>query len=82
MNSASAFPRDGDAETTIADIAAASGVSTRTFFAYYATEEELLFSASDDRVAASVSAIASREPGDRPADVLLRTLTRPCCARG
>ena len=69
------FERNGYEGTTVADIAAAADIGTRTFFSYFASKEELLFPESDARVAgAAVTAIANRQPGDRPADVLLRAL--------
>jgi AcrR family transcriptional regulator len=68
------FERNGYDGTTVADIAEAADIGTRTFFSYFASKEELLFPESDTRVAAAVTAIANRKPGDRPADVLLRAL--------
>ena len=68
------FERHGYEGTTIADIAAAAEIGTRTFFSYFASKEELLFPESDARVAAAVAAIAARKPGDSPADVLVRAL--------
>jgi AcrR family transcriptional regulator len=68
------FERNGYDGTTVADIAEAAEIGTRTFFSYFASKEELLFPDSDTRVAAAVTAIAHRKPGDRPADVLLRAL--------
>ena len=68
------FERNGYDGTTVADIAEAAEIGTRTFFSYFASKEELLFPESDARVAAAVTAIANRKPGDRPADVLLRAL--------
>jgi len=68
------FERNGYDGTTVADIAEAADIGTRTFFSYFASKEELLFPESDTRVAAAVAAIADRQPGDRPADVLLRAL--------
>src|ERR1700716_732795 len=68
------FERDGYDETTVADIAAAAEIGTRTFFSYFASKEELLFPESDARVRAAVEAIASRGPDDGPAEVLLRAL--------
>jgi AcrR family transcriptional regulator len=68
------FERNGYDGTTVADIAEAAEIGTRTFFSYFASKEELLFPDSDTRVAAAVTAIANRKPGDRPADVLLRAL--------
>lgn len=68
------FERHGYEGTTIADIAAAAEIGTRTFFSYFASKEELLFPESDARVAAAVAAVAARKPGDRPADLLVRAL--------
>jgi AcrR family transcriptional regulator len=68
------FATRGYEATTIADIAAAADIGTRTFFSYFASKEELLFPSSDARVRASVEAIATRRPQERPADVLLRGL--------
>ena len=69
------FETRGYDETTIADITTAAEIGTRTFFSYFASKEELLFPESDDRVRATVDAIATRTPGERPADVLLRALS-------
>ncbi|MDI5938274.1 TetR/AcrR family transcriptional regulator [Micromonospora sp. PTRAS2] len=68
------FERHGYEGTTIADIAAAAEIGTRTFFSYFASKEELLFPENDARVVAAIAAIASRKPGDRPADLLVRAL--------
>lgn len=68
------FARVGYDETTVADIAAAADIGTRTFFSYFASKEELLFPASDARVSAALRAIDARRPGDRPVDVLLQSL--------
>lgn len=68
------FERDGYERTTVADIAAAADIGTRTFFSYFASKEELLFPESDYRVQAAVDAIAARDPGDTPAEVLVRAL--------
>jgi AcrR family transcriptional regulator len=68
------FERRGYEHTTIVDIAAAAEIGTRTFFSYFASKEDLLFPESDTRVQATLDAIATRRPDDRPADVLLRAL--------
>ncbi|MFQ6392613.1 helix-turn-helix domain-containing protein [Nocardia sp. KC 131] len=68
------FEERGYEETTVADIAAAAEVGTRTFFNYFASKEELLFPEQDERVRAAVVAIGSRRPGERPVEVLLRAL--------
>src|SRR5262249_13311208 len=70
------FERNGYDETTIADIAAAADIGTRTFFSYFATKEELLFPETDIRVRAATDAIAARGPDDGPAEVLLRALRK------
>jgi AcrR family transcriptional regulator len=73
---AALFERNGYDETTIADIADAAEIGTRTFFSYFASKEELLFPESDARVRAAVEAIATRGPDDGPAELLLRALRR------
>jgi AcrR family transcriptional regulator len=69
------FDRNGYDGTTIADIAAAADVSTRTFFSYFASKEDVLFPDADARVRAAQEAIDARRPGERPAQVLLRALS-------
>lgn len=68
------FAERGYAGTTVADIAAAAEVGTRTFFSYFASKEELLFPESEDRIRACVEVIASADPADSAADVLSRTV--------
>ncbi|MEV6067227.1 helix-turn-helix domain-containing protein [Nocardia sp. NPDC052001] len=68
------FESRGYEATTVADIAAAAEVGTRTFFNYFASKEELLFPEPDDRVSAAARAIAARRPDERPVEVLLRAL--------
>ncbi|WP_204056939.1 TetR/AcrR family transcriptional regulator [Microbispora corallina] len=68
------FEEHGYEGTTVADIAEAAEIGTRTFFSYFASKEEVLFPESDSRIRAVVDAIAARGPEDRPADVLLRAL--------
>lgn len=66
------FEERGYDGTTVADIAAAAEIGTRTFFAYFESKEELLFPASDQRVDTALRAIAGRREGETPARVLLR----------
>jgi AcrR family transcriptional regulator len=73
---ATLFEERGFEATTIADIAAAAEIGTRTFFSYFPAKEDLLFPESDARVGASLQAIADRGPRDGPAEVLLRALHR------
>jgi AcrR family transcriptional regulator len=68
------FAEHGFEATTIADIAARAEVGTRTFFSYFPTKEDVLFPESDARVRVALEAIATREPDERPAEVLLRAL--------
>jgi AcrR family transcriptional regulator len=68
------FERDGYDATTVADIAAAAEIGTRTFFSYFPSKEEVLFPEMDERVRTSVAVIAARRPDERPVDVLLRGL--------
>jgi AcrR family transcriptional regulator len=70
------FSRQGYDETTIAEIAAAADVSTRTFFGYFTTKEEILFADTDARVTLALALIRDRDPADRPADVLLAVVER------
>lgn len=68
------FEEHGYDQTTVADIAAAAEIGTRTFFAYFQSKEQLLFPESDARVKAAMSAIASRTAAQSPVQVLLRAL--------
>jgi AcrR family transcriptional regulator len=71
------FTRRGYDATTVADIAAAADIGTRTFFSHFASKEEVLFPESDERVAVAIEAFRTREPDERPIDVLVRTLAHP-----
>jgi AcrR family transcriptional regulator len=73
-SAAELFEQRGYERTTIADIAAAADVSTRTFFSYFANKEEVLFPDADARVKAALTAIDERRPGERPTTILLRAL--------
>jgi AcrR family transcriptional regulator len=44
------FVRDGFDATSIADIAADAGVTTRTFYRYFANKDEVLFADYEDRL--------------------------------
>jgi AcrR family transcriptional regulator len=67
------FEQQGYNETTVAQIAAAADIGTRTFFSYFATKEDLLFPESDHRVRVAVESIT--HAGNRgPVEVLLKAL--------
>jgi AcrR family transcriptional regulator len=68
------FERRGYDRTTIADIAAAADISTRTFFAYFASKEDVVFPDADAQVTAALAAIDNRGPDERPTQILLRAL--------
>ncbi|HEY0696370.1 MAG TPA: TetR family transcriptional regulator [Micromonospora sp.] len=70
------FDDKGYEATTIAEIAAAADVSTRTFFSYFPSKEELLFADTDDRLRLAAAEMRARRPGDRPVDVLIRAVRR------
>lgn len=70
----SLFETRGYDATTVADIAAAAEIGTRTFFSYFASKDAVLFHEADARVTAAIDAIAARRTTDRPTDVLLRAL--------
>jgi AcrR family transcriptional regulator len=61
-------------DTTVAEIAAAAEVSTRTFFAYFPSKEDILFADSKERIDDAVRRVTVRLPGEGPADVLLRAM--------
>jgi AcrR family transcriptional regulator len=76
------FERRGYDGTTIADIAAAADISTRTFFSYFASKEDVLFPDADARVVAALTAIDERRPDERPTEILLRALNELNVAGG
>src|SRR5262249_54451279 len=57
------FVERGYDETTLAAIADAAGVSTRTIFAYFPSKEDILFSTMQATRDALVLALAERPPG-------------------
>src|SRR5581483_4803061 len=57
------FCRQGYDETTLAEIADAAGVSTRTIFAYFPSKEDILFATLDVMRDALVRALADRPAG-------------------
>lgn len=57
------FERRGFAATTVDDVAAAAGVSARTFFRYFASKEEVVFADQAERLDALTECLRSQPPG-------------------
>ncbi|BBY04377.1 TetR/AcrR family transcriptional regulator [Mycobacterium seoulense] len=70
----SLFEEKGYEETTVAEIASTAGVSTKTFFNYFASKDEVLFPHLSRRVSAAVALIEQRAPDDGMADVLVAAM--------
>jgi AcrR family transcriptional regulator len=75
------FDEKGYEQTTVAEISAAADVAPRTFFAYFASKEDVLFLQAEDRLRTLIDVLAGRRPGEplselltRLFDVLVRTL--------
>ncbi|MEV0646686.1 TetR family transcriptional regulator [Phytomonospora sp. NPDC050363] len=68
------FDEKGYVETTVAEIAAAAEVSTKTFFNYFPSKEEVLFADAEVRMRIALRMIAEREPGESLGDLLLRVI--------
>ena len=68
------FGKKGYEATTVAEIAAAAGVSRRTFFRYYATKEEVLTETSDELAEAMLAALAERPHHEPPLVAIERAL--------
>ena len=68
------FADKGYDQTTVAEIAAAADVSTKTFFNHFASKDEVLFPHLSGRIDAAVAIIEQRAPGENVADVLVRAL--------
>jgi AcrR family transcriptional regulator len=57
------FTRRGFDEVTVADVAAAAGVSEKTVFNYFPAKEDLVFGAGMQRTAALIDAVRTRPAG-------------------
>ncbi|TLF79618.1 TetR/AcrR family transcriptional regulator [Nocardia cyriacigeorgica] len=68
------FSEKGYDHTTVAEIASAAQVSYATFFNYFAAKDEVVFADDDLYEELLHQAFDSREPGERPADLLLRAI--------
>jgi len=74
------FAERGFDRVTVADVAAAAGVSDKTVYNYFPTKEDLFFDEVPAREAALVAAIRSRSDGQSILDAL-RTLQGGECRR-
>jgi AcrR family transcriptional regulator len=68
------FEEQGYEQTTVAEIAAAASVSTKTFFNYFASKDEVLFPHLSRRIDAAVALIDQRGPDDQLADILVAAM--------
>ena len=66
----SLFAEKGYDQTTVADIAAAAEVSTRTFFSYFRTKEDVLFADADERLDLVHDALSRADPAMPTVEVL------------
>lgn len=70
------FEQRGYERTTIAEIAEAADVATKTFFNYFRSKEDLLFSDHAQRAAVMLEVVESREPDEPIADLAGRLRER------
>ncbi|MEV0629798.1 TetR/AcrR family transcriptional regulator [Nonomuraea wenchangensis] len=71
------FAEKGYDGTTVADIAAAANVSTRTFFGYFRAKEDVLFAGTDQRLRAigeAFDAVQADTPLEAARQILERVL--------
>src|SRR5215218_750625 len=64
------FAERGFAATTIADIAAAADIAPRTFFAYFPSKEDVVFSDFDTYTSSLQQRLDEREPSETTFDAL------------
>ncbi len=68
------FEQKGYEQTTVAEIAAAADVSTRTFFLHFPAKEDVLFANAEVRMDIGLKAVADRSPSESMPDVLARAM--------
>jgi len=68
------FQEKGYEQTTVAEIAAAAEVSTKTFFNHFASKDEVLFPHLAARIEDAVAIIEQRTPAENMSDVLMRAM--------
>lgn len=70
------FERKGYDQTTVSEIAAEADVATKTFFNYFPSKEDLVFSDQHRRHALMQELVESREPDESLADLIDRLCAR------
>ncbi|TDC07928.1 TetR family transcriptional regulator [Nonomuraea longispora] len=70
------FTEQGYEQTTGAQIAAAADVSTKTFFNYFPSKEDVLFAGTERYYGLALEVIADRAPDDTAPQVLRRCFDR------
>jgi AcrR family transcriptional regulator len=68
------FETQGYEQTTVAQIAAAADVDPKTFFNYFGSKDEVLFSDVDQDYDRLLGAIAQRRPHESPGELLGRAV--------
>ena len=68
------FQEKGYDQTTLAEVTAAADVSTKTFFNYFASKDEVLFAHQSARFDAGIRIIDQHTPGEKMVDVLVRAM--------
>ncbi|NIZ92834.1 TetR/AcrR family transcriptional regulator [Kineococcus rubinsiae] len=68
------FVEQGFAETTVPQITARAGLTTRTFFRHFADKREVLFAGEDELPAVVARVFAEAAPGLSPLDVVVEGL--------
>jgi AcrR family transcriptional regulator len=72
------FAQRGFDRVTVAEVAAAAGVSEKTVFNYFPAKEDLFYDEVPARRAALVGAIRDRRPGETMLDALRRLQVEQC----
>ncbi|SDM47074.1 TetR/AcrR family transcriptional regulator [Allokutzneria albata] len=70
------FERKGYEQTTVAEIAAAADLSTRTFFLHFPSKEDLLLANAQTRIDLGVRALAETRPGASVGEALAEAAER------
>ena len=66
------FMEKGYEQTTVSEIATAADVSTRTFFSYFASKEDVVFYDTRARLETALGVISGRRSGETVVELLLR----------